>query len=148
MKSKEINVNWRDSLKSARAEATYEFEEILDEEFECILPSSPNWYCVNILHCLNGYCAFGGKNAVFLFDLKKNPPFCQWSFSGANFSIRITAVSLISTFDDPEKGIDLLVYATEDGHMKVLNVENKTTVTEHRKHSVGFVLLILVTKKF
>lgn len=138
MKPKEnINNNWRAAKREPENESNFEFEEVLDEEFECILPSSPNWYCVNILHCLNGFCAFGGKNAIYIFDLRKNPPACQWSFSGANFSVRITAVSLMSTFDDPLKGVDLLVYATEEGHVKVLNVENKSTVTEHKKHSVS-----------
>uniref|UniRef100_A0A7M5VCG5 Gem-associated protein 5 n=1 Tax=Clytia hemisphaerica TaxID=252671 RepID=A0A7M5VCG5_9CNID len=128
-----INENWRVSNENDKI-SEYAFEEVTEDEFNCVLPSSPNWYCNNILHSYNGYFAFGGKNACFIFDMKKKPPICTWSMVGATFSIRVTAVSLLSTFEDPSKEPDMLAFAAEDGHLKVVNIANKTTVTEHKKH--------------
>jgi len=141
-----INDNWRisDNNDNGQSPVVYNFKEVEDGDFPCIIPSSPNWYCNSILHCLNGHCAFGGKNAVYVFDMTKKPPVCQWGMNGTNFSLRVTAVTLVCSQELVEDSVDMLAYASEDGHVRIVNLETKNTFKEHKRHAVRFFCLNFV----
>ena len=130
------DTNWRKVEKSKE----FDFEEVDEEDFNCILPSSPNWYCNSILDCLNGHAAFGGKNALFVFDMKTMPPICNWSMNGATFSLRITAVALmnVAVDDYSNDSVDHIAFSSDDGLLKIVNLKEKRIIKDLKKHLVIF----------
>lgn len=124
--------NWRSQNPNQSNVNAFEIQE---EEFPCILPASPNWYCNTIISCLNGSCAFGGKNAIFIFDLKTKPPVCNWSHAALAFTVKITSVVLMCV-NGAENGVDFVAFGTEDGLLKILNIETKSLYKDIRKHKV------------
>ncbi|XP_047143757.1 gem-associated protein 5 isoform X1 [Hydra vulgaris] len=134
MTSKSDNENWRKQESSN----SFQFQEVSDN-FPCIIPASPNWYCSNIMTCMNGYIAFGGKWAVYLLNLRKNPPVCEeYLFGSPGYSCKVTAVA----FCQFDKNISLSVlpshcaFGMEDGLVKLIICETKSMLKEHRKHQV------------
>lgn len=108
---------------------------IQEDEFSCILPASPNWYCNKIVSCLNGFCAFGGKNSIFLFDLKSDPPVCRWSHPGLSFNGKISSIVLMC-IENTTEDVDFVALGAEDGMLKILNIKNKTLYKDIMKHKV------------
>lgn len=125
--------NWR--VANDKPEK-FNFQKIEISEFPCMLPASANWYCSSIVTCLNGYCAVGGKNAVFIFNLRKSPPVCEWDhMMSSAISTKVTAVSLIQS-ETSEDSFDFIAAGMDDGLMRIVDFKTKAIYKEHRKHKV------------
>lgn len=132
----------------------FDFKTQEEPEFPCVVPASCNWYCTSILSCLNGFCAIGGKNVVYVFNLQQHPPVCEWDMGvSPSLNIKVTSVSLVTT----QLGLsfpDYIAVGLEDGLVRVISTTSKTVYKEHRKHMVilflkfmGFPIIFLLTKK-
>lgn len=136
MKSGSDSSDWRKRENKADG---FDFEQIEDAEFPCIIPASPNWYLSNILSCSNGYAVFGAKHSIAVLNLRTDPPVVQAHFLVcANFSIKVTSVVImytedVTTWSQKPKYIGL---ACEDGLVRIFNVDERKIHKEHRKHKV------------
>lgn len=136
MKNGSDSSDWR---KRENKADDFEFEQIEDAEFSCIIPASPNWYLSNILSCSNGYAVFGAKHNIAVLNLRTDPPvvqvYCQVC---ANFNIKVTSVVIIytedvTTWSQKPKYIGL---ACDDGLVRIFDVEERKIHKEHRQHKV------------
>ena len=136
MASKSGNENWR---KQEQPSNNFKFQEINDHLFSCVIPASPNWYCSNVMASMNGYIAFGGKWAVYLINLQKNPPVCEgYLFGSPGYSCKVTAVMFCQLDKNKDQAIlpSHCALGMEDGLVKLINCGSKVMFREHRKHQV------------
>ena len=118
----------------------FEFNVQDEAEFPCVIPASCNWYCSSIISCLNGYCVVGGKNAIFIFNLQKHPPICEWDMCATpTLNIKVTAVALIATEGNIGSNLpEYIAVGLDDGLTRIIATKSKTILKEHRKHMVCF----------
>ncbi|KAL4230771.1 Gem-associated protein 5 [Mactra antiquata] len=97
---------------------------------ENVIPPSPSWYCSSIIGSnTKGYFVFGTRHYVYTFGYEQCPPKFRGVYMG--HKEKVTALSLC----DHDDYVLFCASASEDGCVKLWNLENKELKYEHSIHS-------------
>ncbi|XP_064205769.1 gem-associated protein 5 isoform X2 [Anguilla rostrata] len=96
---------------------------------ERLLPASPNWYCSRSSDTnRNGIFGFGAKNTVYLIDVTGSSPAVVGELNGHRE--RVSGFAFC-----PHPGQDNLCATTsDDGTVRIWDVNEKVVLKEHRSH--------------
>lgn len=100
-----------------------------------VISASPNWYCSKVTDSnSSGILVFGTRHDVYIFDCKQYPPRFKSVFVG--HKEKVTAATLC----EHDHYINMCCSGSEDGTIKLWNVEDRELKLEHSIHTVGIVL--------
>ena len=97
-----------------------------------VLPASPNWYCSKVSAGNKAWIyVFGARHDVFCFDCQNFPPKFKGIFLGHRE--KVTALCL----GDRGEEVTKCCSASEDGAVKLWDVETREVIQEHGLHNVS-----------
>ncbi|XP_069129450.1 gem-associated protein 5-like isoform X2 [Argopecten irradians] len=97
---------------------------------EITIPASPNWYCTRVTDANSaGIYVFGARRDVLVYDVTCYPAKSLGVFRGHR-----DKVSAVALNPHGEKNITTCCSGSEDGKVKVWNVESKEQLFEHNSH--------------
>ncbi|XP_061104409.1 gem-associated protein 5 isoform X4 [Conger conger] len=96
---------------------------------ERLLPASPNWYCSRSSDTSrNGIFGFGAKNTIYLLDITVSSPAIVGELNG--HKERVSGLAFCR-----HPGQDHLCASTsDDGTVKIWDINDKAVLKEHRSH--------------
>jgi len=108
---------------------------------ESVLPASPNWYSSRVADAnSHGIFVFGARRDVVVFNINMYPPAYKGTFR--LHRDKVSAVALRSDGKD-----SLCCSGSEDGKVKIWNVESKALLSDHSTHNVrllNYIILIVL----
>ena len=95
------------------------------------LSAAPSWYCGKVSDSNErGIFVFGAKNSLYLLDITCKPPRFVGNFQA--HQERVVAVSLCTSKSQQHH----CVTSSEDGRVRVWDLETKQLLEEHAHHKV------------
>ncbi|XP_053399556.1 gem-associated protein 5-like [Mercenaria mercenaria] len=95
-----------------------------------VISASPNWYCSKVADSnSSGILVFGARHDVYVFGCDQYPPTFKSVFVG--HKEKLTALTLC----EHEEYVKMCCSASEDGAVKLWNVEDNVVNLEHSIHS-------------
>ncbi|XP_060692934.1 gem-associated protein 5 [Hemiscyllium ocellatum] len=94
-----------------------------------LLTPSPNWYCSRCSDTSpRGILGFGAKNSIFLLEVSPGQPLILGELAG--HTERVTGF----TFCQHPGLVDICASTSDDGTIKVWDIQTKTVLQEHSAH--------------
>ncbi|XP_038652180.1 gem-associated protein 5, partial [Scyliorhinus canicula] len=94
-----------------------------------VLTPSPNWYCSRCCDCSSrGVLGFGAKNSIYLLDSSRGQPHLLGELAG--HTERVTGF----TFSHHPGQTDTCASTSDDGTVKVWDIQTRTVLKEHTAH--------------
>ncbi|GCC39496.1 hypothetical protein chiPu_0023904, partial [Chiloscyllium punctatum] len=96
-----------------------------------LLTPSPNWYCSRCSDTNpRGILGFGAKNSIFLLEVSPSQPLILGELAG--HTERVTGF----TFCQHPGLVDICASTSDDGTVKVWDIQTKSVLQEHSAHQV------------
>ncbi|XP_030649137.1 gem-associated protein 5 [Chanos chanos] len=96
---------------------------------ERLLPASPNWYCSRCSDTnINGILGFGAKNTIYLAKVTPASSTIVGELSGHKERVSGFAFSQYAGQEN------LCVSSSDDGTVKIWDIDQRAVLTEHRTH--------------
>ncbi|XP_033744086.1 gem-associated protein 5-like [Pecten maximus] len=97
---------------------------------EITIPASPNWYCTHVTDAKSaGVYVFGARRDVFIYDVT-----CYPAKSRGVFRAHRDKVSAVALNPHREENITTCCSGSEDGKLKIWNIESKEQLFEQSTH--------------
>ena len=97
----------------------------------CLLAASPSWYCSKVSDCSeDGHFVFGAKNSLYCLDITQKEPCFTSRF--VVHQERVVGLALCHVSGHTNK----CATTSEDGKVRVWDLDNKSLIKEHTEHQV------------